>query len=204
MATNLPTNHSQSGFALLMSLIVVGVLVSIGLSVLELSIKQVQLSTNARDSEIAFHAANAGMECSRYWRREEADAMEIGAPITPSCFNSSVNGYTDDPVTITESNVNGEAFRYDYQFTWPTNDRCTRITTLVASSTLVAATPAGAHITIVDVPGIIPGYSGGDDFDCEAGARCTIISVRGYNQPCVAFGEAFGFGTVEREVLLQF
>lgn len=213
MATNFSAQpNSQNGFALLMTLILVGVLVSIGLSVLELSIKQVQLSTNARDSEIAFHAANAGMECSRYWRRTEADAMEIGDEITPACFGATVDSYSDQTVPVTESDVdnntisdvNGEAFQYDYQFTWPSNDRCTRITTLVASSTLTVSTPADAFITIQDVPTIIPGYSGGDDFDCEAGARCTIISVRGYNQPCVAFGESFGFGTVEREVLLQF
>ena len=51
--------NSQSGFALLMTLVVVSVIISIGVSVLDLSVKQVRLSTNAKESEAAFHAANA-------------------------------------------------------------------------------------------------------------------------------------------------
>ncbi len=189
--------NTESGFALLMSLIVVGILISIGLSVLELSIKQVQLSTNARDSEIAFHAANAGMECSRYWRRVNDVEMETGESITPSCFNATVSNNTHS--TYSDVAGSGEAFLYDYEFTWGTapNDRCTRIRTLVASSTL-----PGAGLTINNIPTVIPSYTDiGTNRFCEAGTRCTVISVRGYNQSCTAVS---AYGTVEREVLLQF
>ena len=54
-----------------MSLIVVSVVISIGLVVLDLTLKQLRLSTNSKDSETAFHATNAAMECARYWRNEE-------------------------------------------------------------------------------------------------------------------------------------
>lgn len=199
MEINKQQNNSQSGFALLMSLIVVGVILSIGLSVLELSIKQIKLATNARDSEIAFHAANAGMECSRYWRRINALEMETGQSVTPVCFGSAANPSTiPAPSPVPGTVGNGEAFQYDYEFTWGTglNTRCTEITTLVASSTL-----PGAGLTINNMDTIIPGYPGGNSKFCEAGTRCTVISVRGYNRPCSAVSN---YGTVQREVLLQF
>jgi hypothetical protein len=41
----------------------VAVVVSITLAVIELTIKQLNLTVTAKDSEIAFHAANAGIEC---------------------------------------------------------------------------------------------------------------------------------------------
>src|SRR6056297_3030355 len=68
--------QSQSGFALLVSLIVVSVVVSVGLVLLDVTIKQLRLSSNSTDSEIAFHAANAGMECAQFWRRDLSDAIQ--------------------------------------------------------------------------------------------------------------------------------
>jgi type II secretory pathway pseudopilin PulG len=189
----------QSGFALLLSLIVVGVIISVGLTVLELTITQVRLSTNARASEVAFNAANAGLECARYWRRQAGSLMENGQPLNPvgglRCFgvtpdNNTVNEITED---ITGD---GQAWTYEYSFTWGLNgDRCTEIATIVASST-----DTGAGLTIEAMPTRIPGYEMVDS-DCDPGERCTILSVRGYNQPCA---NTLNFGTVQREVLLEF
>lgn len=189
---------TESGFALLMSLIVVGVLISMGLSVLELSIKQVRLSTNARDSEIAFHAANAGMECGRYWRRAEANAMETGSQITVQCFNQPQITVTAQSLDGSITAGSGEAFLYTYEFTWGTGgDRCTQITALIASSSITSA----VDLVIDSIPTYVPGYTDGNTKECEPGGRCTIMSVRGYNRPCNAITN---YGTVQREVLLQF
>lgn len=190
----------QQGFALLMTLIVVGVVLSIGLSVLELSLKQVRLSTNARNSEIAFHAANAGMECSRYWRRTASTSMENGLSFTPDCFSGTLSNYSDEDATAVSGVTvagDGDAFRYQYEFTWGrNNDRCTSVNTVVGTTTL-----PGTGITITGMETLVPGYTDGDVKTCEAGTTCTVISVRGYNRPCSSVG---AFGTVEREVLLQF
>lgn len=195
------TPPPQSGFALLMTLIVVGVVLSIGLTILDVSIKQVRLSTNAKDSEIAFHAANAGMECARYVRNEESDLMEIGDSITPDCFGGTLesNGMTD---LTGESDVvgDGEVFLYNYDITWGTAaDRCTRVLTLVASADI---TGGGIVVSNVSTNGWMPGFPTSEVIDCVAGSRCTAISVRGYNKPCSIVTTAKG--TVEREVLLQF
>jgi hypothetical protein len=50
------------------------------------------------------------------------------------------------------------------------------------------------------MPDHIPGYPDNTK-TCNAGERCTILSVKGYNREC---GTATGYGSVEREVLLQF
>ncbi len=190
----------EGGFALLMTLIVVTVVIAIGLTVLDLSTKQIRLSTNAKDSEISFHAANAGMECARYWRRAASGYMENGDSINPNCFVGSTRTISgaNNPRTITDFSGNGEVYRYEYSFTWAGDTRCSEITTLVASSSA-----NGTGLTINNMNDLIPGYPGGvsDEKDCAAGERCTVLSVRGYNKPC---GSTTGYGTVQREVLLQF
>jgi Tfp pilus assembly protein PilX len=198
MDRKLPQITNESGFALLMALIVVGALLSIGLTFLQLSISQVQLSTDARDSERAFHAANAGMECGRYWRRVAADLMETGQDITPDCFNVA-SPPTISPTTITNGVTgDGVVYLYEYEFTWGTDsNRCSEISTLL----MVADSLGTDDLVLTGVATHIPGYSGSDPKDCEPGERCTVLSARGYNQDC---GNTTNFGTIQREVLLEF
>ena len=199
MVTNtLSTKEAQTGFALLITLIVVGVVVAIGVSVLDLSLKQVRLSTNAKDSEIAFHAVNAGMECARYWRRVDALTMERGGAITPVCFSGTVTSNTVTPLNASNgvSSANGEAFIYKYAITWQGGERCSEVTALVASTTTM-----GGGLSITGMDTLVQGYPAGNTKICAAGERCTVLSVRGYNKPC---NNVTSFGTVQREVLLQF
>jgi Tfp pilus assembly protein PilV len=198
----LPTRNSESGFALLMTLIVVTVVISIGLSVLDLTIKQVRLSTNARDSEIAFHAANAGMECARFWRRSASDEMEAGDTVTINCFSSTVTPTQVSTMNTAANEVwevmntaDGEVYRYSYALSWGEEPRCSQITALVASSSVT-----GTGLVIPNMTTLVPGYPGTIK-DCEAGERCTVLSVRGYNKSCTDVSQ---YGTVQREVLLQF
>jgi hypothetical protein len=56
-------------------------------------------------------------------------------------------------------------------------------------------------MTITGMGGLVPGYPDGTTKDCAPGARCTVVSVRGYNRACNGIN---AFGTVERQVLLQY
>jgi type II secretory pathway pseudopilin PulG len=186
------------GFALLMTIVVVSVIISIGLTVLDLSIKQIRLSTNAKDSEIAFHAANSGIECAQYWRRASSSQMERGQSISPRCFGTTVGQNTVSEITNGVAG-DGEVFQYRYEFTWGGTDaRCTQINTLVASSTVLGS---GLTITNNALTAALPGYPEVGSKVCNAGEQCTVVSVRGYNRTCATIN---GFGTVQREVLLQF
>ena len=51
--------NKQSGIALLMTIMVLGVVLSVTLAIVELSLQHLALSVDFKDSEIAFHAANA-------------------------------------------------------------------------------------------------------------------------------------------------
>jgi hypothetical protein len=194
METTKQTIRKNNGFALLITIIVVGVVLSIGLAVLDLSIKQVELSTNAKQSEIAFHASNAGLECARYWRRVSEIEMRAGDPISPECFGVTVNNVSPR-VIITDK----KAYQYEYNFTWGSgsDQRCTKINTLV-----MFVDVDETRVTVDDMqdPPLFPGFPE-ETKSCEPGGRCTVISVKGYNRPCVNIGN---YGTFEREVLLQF
>jgi len=198
-------DKQQSGFALLVSLIVVGAVLSVGLVILDLTIKQVRLAATTKDSEIAFHAANAGMECARYWRRTEADNIVAGNDMTGvTCFGEFADV---DPVTATEVTGSivggGSAHQYEYQFSWGPTDarRCTRINQV---SIVTPISDPDAVMTVDSMASLIPGYPGSADVTCPAGSQCTTIAVRGYNQECPSAGSNFGYGVVERKVLLEF
>ena len=65
---NLPPNR---GFAMLFSVLISSLLVVIGLSIFNITLKELTISTSARESQIAFYAANSGMECALYWDLKE-------------------------------------------------------------------------------------------------------------------------------------
>lgn len=58
------------GFAMLFSVLISSLLVAIGLSIFSLTLKELTISTSARESQVAFYAANSGMDCAVYWNFE--------------------------------------------------------------------------------------------------------------------------------------
>jgi hypothetical protein len=195
--------QSESGFALLVSLIIVSVVISIGLSILDVTIKQVRLTTNSTDSEIAFHAANAGMECARYWRRDKKVEIE-GDPAVPTasgqaisditCFGETVDNYADTSL----GGAGGELLHYSFEFDWGGGGSCSEIDMVVA---LADYSGAGMTVTSATMRGLVPGYPSGEVFDCPASSVCTVVSTKGYNRSCA---QKSSYGTVQREVLLEF
>ncbi len=183
-----------------MAIIIVGVVVSIGLSVLDLTIKQLRLTTNSKDSESAFHAANAGMECARHWRDKESNNFETQQNVNISCFGVN-NTVTPQTVTVNPNGV-GEAFMYNSVISWVTTnglDRCSESQILIMVSNFNATTTID-NMRATPGPGII-GYPGvSPKKECEPGGRCTVISSRGYSSSCSNITDA---GTVQREVLLE-
>ncbi|PCI29729.1 hypothetical protein COB55_01475 [Candidatus Wolfebacteria bacterium] len=57
----------QAGVALLLSVIISSLLISIALSMIHIATKDVTLSVSGRESQLAFYAADMGMECALYW-----------------------------------------------------------------------------------------------------------------------------------------
>jgi len=62
----LPTARYSRGFALLIAIIFMTVMLTLGLSLGSLGYKQTLLSSSAVESQYAFYAADAGLECALY------------------------------------------------------------------------------------------------------------------------------------------
>lgn len=60
-------NKLNKGFTLLLSILVVSVILSVGLGIFDIMTKELKLSGVGRESQIAFYAADAGIECFFYW-----------------------------------------------------------------------------------------------------------------------------------------
>jgi Tfp pilus assembly protein PilX len=59
--------NKQKGFVLLFSVLVSSLVLSVGISIISIALKQVVLSGSGRDSQFAFYTANTGAECALYW-----------------------------------------------------------------------------------------------------------------------------------------
>ena len=205
MLQNVFTNR---GFTLLLTIIVIGVVLAVTLASLNLAIKQVQLSADTRDSEVAFQAANAGLECVRHWRRAERGAFESGEEVEISCFGDS---YTSSPtlVALDPSADEGFANLYEYQITWGEDDvfgeRCSQMRFVVMTADIDGG---GMSISNEDMRDALEGYpQRPDSTECEAGGRCTAFSSQGYSAECpdnIDELESFPLGTIQREILVEF
>lgn len=192
--------QQQSGFALLITILVLSVVVAVTLAIVELSLKQLKLSVDSTDSEIAFHAANAGLECARYIRRIESDNFETGNPVDVDCFGSSDTVLRQGNLGFIAPNVpaNGDVYRYKHDIEWGTAlaIRCTTldiITIIATSSVTIGGTGGNTLKTRIN------GYEN-DTKVCDAGERCTIMSVVGYSSACNATSTP---GVLKREILLE-
>ncbi len=198
--------HHRSGFALLMTLLVVSAVVSIAVTIVELSQKQLALSITARDSEIAFYGASAGVECLRYVKRYSSTTLEVGADeVAINCFNKTNNSIErqDTGIDITGP---GSAYRYQGAISWGTNDRCSIVDMLV----MVNDPDETTDMVIADTElrSLYLGYATTSAKYCPPGGVCTIAEVSGYNATCPtpnASGDyVFASSTIRREVLVEF
>lgn len=198
MRTNTHRTKEQ-GIALLLTLVTVTAIISIGLSILTISTKQVRLASIASESEVAFSAANAGLECGLYWRREATESVrqETGQTFQAECFNqSSVNVIVNQNVSgaarVPTNIGGGNAYYYEYQFDWGDPERCSKISMVVANG-------VGGQVEVTNMASLVPGYPSGN-MTCAEDLRCTVMSAQGFNKSC---SDITTTGTVQREVLLE-
>ncbi len=58
---------TKKGFVLAFSLLISSIVLALALGIFNILLKQIVLTSSARDSQIAFYAADAGAECALYW-----------------------------------------------------------------------------------------------------------------------------------------
>lgn len=201
---------TQAGFALLITLLVISVVIAVMLAIVELSLKQLALSVNSTGSEIAFQAANAGLECARFIRRSQSIKFETTPFDTMKfqCFGKNKSPVVSN-VDVATNQVNpltggtGTVYRYQVDLDWGggTGARCSEVDMVAIVMDITSPAngvlgSAGANT----LRNIFPNYTS-DTKACSPGSRCTIASVIGYNSSCA---NKRAVGTLRREILLEF
>ncbi len=89
------------GFTLLVAVIVSSVIVSVGLALLDVTLKQVLLSSAASQSQYAFYNADSALECALYWDQQRG-AFDYLSPLpgtSISCANRAITNYAQTSVS---------------------------------------------------------------------------------------------------------
>ena len=177
------SKQTHSGFALLLTMIVISVVLAMGLSIVNSTLKQFTLSATARDSEAAFHVANSGLDCVRYYRvRMEANYLSGTGP-SISCAGSTLQS----PTTIS---VGGdvEGYLYQFQIDAPEGPSCAEVSLYIAE-----ATDGDIDQGLTN--------EGLSRFFCSDENVCTMIFSRGFNRAC---DDRDSLRTVQREITVTF
>lgn len=200
----MPTStRTHAGFTLLLTIIIIGVVLAVSLSSLSLAVKQVRLSADTRNSEVAFHAASAGLECIRYQRRMNAHDFENGNDgIEINCFGQSNIDHANR--VVIQDDDDGAIYLYEYQIEWSAGtfgNRCSQMRFIVMS-----VPSEGDDLTLNNVSDYLAGYPGDQSTKrCEPAGLCTLFSSQGYSAGCPStINGSFPIGTIQREIFVEF
>jgi Tfp pilus assembly protein PilX len=186
LVRNSSTHILQSGFALLITIVVISVVLAVGISLLNITVKQINLSITGRDSEVAFSAAQAGIECVQVILNQNIDYVS-GTPLpgTADCIGGS------GTLSRTENDPQANVDRYAYQRSWDADDEggddvCTDFDIYIIDAT------SGDETVTFSNQGI-------ETYTCDNGDVCAAVFSRGYNRVCAELGS---LRTVQREITI--
>ncbi len=159
---------TQRGFALLVSVIFMSVVLALGLALSSLSYKQEMLALSAIESQYAFYAADAALECALY-----ADQQQ-------SLFDYSSHDENNPPNAIVCDNLQGTVLPGGYNY----------------NSTLLSVTErlsldSGTRCADVTV------YKYKDP-QSQYANMSTFLFSQGYDVSCVTVGDSRGARFVSR------
>lgn len=90
----------QNGFALLMAVILTSTLLLVVYSLSNISLKELTLSYAGRDSQVAFYAADTGVECAQYWDIRNPLGSAFANPSPSSSIDCNGNTITADSSVV--------------------------------------------------------------------------------------------------------
>lgn len=98
---NIPDRDtSKEGFVILIAVLVSSLMISLGAFIAGIAVKELSLSTSGRDSQLAFYAADAAVECALYHdlhvNQFATSSNDVSGSATVNC-NS-----VDNTVTLSE------------------------------------------------------------------------------------------------------
>ena len=116
--SNFILSRKANGFTLLLSLLVISVVLSVSLGIFNIMTKELKLSGIGRESQIAFYAADVGIECFFYWEIKHPNlddsAFKDGSSDTIKCVGSTV--------ILSDTDTTGNSsYSFNLPFGAPTN-----------------------------------------------------------------------------------
>lgn len=160
------------GFTLIIAILTASIILAIGISILQITLKEFILSSTVRDSLMAFYAADAGVECAHYWDYSEASG---GSKFLPSSSAQRIQCMGDDVQRIGgggDELVGGNAYgtAESFQMEWGSPTICTRVyVTKYYNSSGSFTLPDGST--------------------CPEDLVCTIVESKGYNRACTSLSD---------------
>ena len=109
-------NKFVGGFTLFIAITITGLLLLVGLAISSIALKEIVLSTTGRESQIAFFAANSGIECALYWDQKQY-SQHIFATSTLSVQIKCGN----NDMSVIKSNVTQTSVKNDFEFSVTNN-----------------------------------------------------------------------------------
>lgn len=101
----------KKGYTLLFAMLISSLVLSIGIAVFNISLKEFRLSAAGRESQFAFYAADTGAECALYW-----DFQHAAFATTSSRTIQCAGGDVIDPITGSPTTVGGQPLGATYSF----------------------------------------------------------------------------------------
>lgn len=153
----------QKGFAMLFAVLVSSVLLSIGVSIFNLTVKELALSASGRESQFSFYAADTGAECALYWDFKGPSVLGGDVFATSTSTLPPLSGQPD----CVDSSGAPQYITNENHPTAPTSNSA------VTQFTLTIPSSPSNYCAIVKVTK-----------DSSGGSPLTTIDSRGYNTPC--------------------
>ena len=112
------TVHSERGFTLLLAALVASLVLTLGLAIVSIARKSVNLSSIGRDSQFAFYTADTASECALYWdvRFNRFPTTTPAGTVQLTCDNETK--------TVAVSGLNPVVSTFEYE----PNGRCAQVT----------------------------------------------------------------------------
>lgn len=79
---------NSTGFTLLLSVLIIAIVLAVSLGVANIITTEIFLSTTGRESQKAFYASDAGVECATYWDTLHAGISQSAFATTTSSANT--------------------------------------------------------------------------------------------------------------------
>lgn len=146
--------YGKRGFTLFFAMLVGSLALAVGLAIFDLTLRELQLSAVATQSQYAIYAADTGAECALYWDTK----CSLGGCASGSVFATSTNtnGGTFPPAAGVVCNGQDVAATAVIAATWPAASNANAATssfTMYVSSQSQASAPTSCALVAVSKSG---------------------------------------------------